>query len=197
MVALGDFFATLGKSMAYNFQPFKARTVEIEDWFKKELSLLRTGRATTAILDSITVESYGSMAPIAHVGTISMEDARTIRVTPWEKGQVKAIETAIQKANIGLSVTSDDQGLRVIFPELTGERRGQIVKLLKDKLEDARITLRKEREELLNEFKKLEKDGEMSQDEHFKAKEELQKHVDEANARFEAMAKRKEEEINS
>lgn len=183
--------------MSYNFSEFKTRTASIEEWLKKEFSLLRTGRATSAILDSISIDSYGSQTPIAHVGNISMEDARTLRVAPWDKSQVKAIEGAIQKANLGLSVTSDDAGLRIIFPELTGERRTQIIKLMKDKLEDARISLRKEREEVLNEFKRLEKDGEMSEDEHRKNKEELQKHVDEANGKFDVLAKKKEEEISS
>lgn len=191
------FFATLYQSMTYNFSKFKERVNGIEEWLKKEFSLLRTGRATSAILDSITVESYGSQSPIAHVATISMEDARTLRVAPWDKTQVKAIEGAIQKANIGLSVTSDDAGLRVIFPELTGDRRQQIIKLLKDKFEDARISLRKEREEVLNDFKFQEKEGTMSEDEHFRAKEELQKLVDEANRKFEALAEHKEREINS
>ncbi len=181
----------------YNFQPFKGRVAEIEDWLKKEFSLLRTGRATSVILDSITIESYGSQSPIAHVAGVSMEDARTLRVAPWDKSQIKAIEAAIQKANLGLSVTSDDAGLRVIFPELTGERRAQIIKLLGAKLEDARISLRKEREMVIDDFKKQEKDGDMSEDEHFKGKEELQKLVDEANAKFDAMAASKEKEINS
>lgn len=183
--------------MAYDFSGFKTHIKEVEEWLKKEFSQLRTGRATSAILDSITIESYGSQSPIAHVGSISMEDARTLRIAPWDKSQVKAIEAAIQKANLGLSVTSDDGGLRVIFPELTGERRSQLVKLLKDKLEDGRISLRKERETLLTEWKKLEKDGEMSEDEHFKAKEELQKHVDDANKRFDALAAQKEIEITN
>ena len=183
--------------MSYNFSEFKTRVSSIEEWLKKEFSLLRTGRATSAILDSISIESYGSQTPIAHVGSISMEDARTLRITPWDKSQVKAIEGAIQKANLGLSVTSDDSGLRVIFPELTGERRTQIIKLMKDKLEDARISLRKEREEVLNDFKREEKEGQMSEDEHRKGKEELQKHVDEANGKFDVLAKKKEEEISS
>ena len=181
--------------MTYDFSDFKDRVKEVEEWLKKEFSLLRTGRATSAILDSISIDSYGSQTPIAHVGNISMEDARTLRVAPWDKSQVKAIEGAIQKANLGLSVTSDDAGLRIIFPELTGERRTQIIKLMKDKLEDARISLRKEREEVLNEFKRQEKDGEMSEDEHRKGKEELQKHVDEANRKFDEMASKKELEI--
>lgn len=181
----------------YNFTPFKVRTGEIEEWLKKELSLLRTGRATSAILDSITVDSYGSQSPIAHVGTVSMEDARTLRIAPWDKTQVKAIEGAIQKANLGLSVTTDDGGLRVIFPELTGERRQQIIKLLKDKLEEARISLRKEREEVIADLKKLEKEGELSEDDVFKSKEELQKRVDEANAKFDALAAAKEADITT
>ena len=183
--------------MAYNFSAFKTRTQEIEEWLKKELSLLRTGRATAAILDSITVESYGTQSPIAHVGSVTMEDARTLRIAPWDKSQVKAIESAISKANLGLSVMTDDNGVRVVFPELTGERRAQIVKLLKDKLEDARISLRKEREDLLSKFKQMEKDGELSEDEHFKAKAELQKIIDEANRKFEELAERKEKEIQS
>lgn len=179
----------------YNFSAFKERVKDIEEWLKKELSLLRTGRATTAILDSITVESYGTQAPINHVATVTMEDARILRISPWDKSQTKEIEGAITKANLGLSISVDDNGIRVIFPELTGERRAQIVKLLHQKLEDARISLRKEREAILSEFKRKEKDGEMSEDEHFKAKAELQKLVDESNAKFEEMAKRKEAEI--
>jgi ribosome recycling factor len=181
--------------MAYNFTPFKSRITEIEEWLKKEFSLLRTGRATSAILDS--VDSYGTQSPIAHVGTVSMEDARTLRITPWDKSQLKAIEGAIQKANIGLSVTTDDNGLRVIFPELTGERRAQIIKLLKDKLEEARISLRKEREAVIADLKQQEKDGEMSEDDVHKAKEDLQKLVDDANGHFETLAATKEKDINS
>lgn len=181
--------------MSYNFSTFQARVSEVEEWFKKELTLLRTGRATSAILDSISVESYGSYSPIAHVANVSMEDPRTLRIAPWDKAQVKAIEAAIQKADIGLSVVSDGEGLRVIFPELTSERRAQIIKLLHERQEEARIGLRKERENTLNDFKRLEKEGEMSEDEHFKAKDELQKLIDIANKRFDEMAEKKEREI--
>lgn len=183
--------------MAYDFSTFKSALVEAEDWLKKELSLLRTGRATSAVLDSIYVESYGSMSPIAHVASVSMEDPRTIRVSPWDKSQVKAIENAINKANIGLSVSSDDAGLRVIFPELTGERRQQVIKLLKDRLEDARITMRKAREAVITDLKAQEKEGNISEDEHFKAKDDLQKLVDMANAKFDELAAKKEQEILS
>jgi len=175
---------------------FQTRATEVEEWLKKELSLLRTGRATMAILDSISIESYGSWSPIAHVASISNEDARTIRVTPWDKSQIKAIEAAVQKADLGLSVNVDDQGLRIIFPELTSERRAQVVKLLKDKHEEARVSLRKIREEVLGNWKKSAADGDMSEDEHFKAKEDLQKVVDKTNAKFDEMADAKEREIS-
>lgn len=170
---------------------------EVEEWFRKECAMLRTGRATTAILDSITIEVYGSRTPVAHVASITMEDARTLRIAPWDKSQVKLIESAIQKAELGLSASSDDQGVRVIFPELTSERRGQIVKLLKERLEEARISVRKQREEVLTEFKKSEKDGDMSEDDHFRAKEELQKIVDETNRTLEEVAAKKEGEITA
>jgi len=183
--------------MTYDFTHFQARVSEIEEWFRRECSMLRTGRATSAILDSISVEAYGTHSPIAHVANISMEDSRTIRIAPWDKSQVKDIENAIQKADIGLSVVSDGEGLRIIFPELTSERRAQIVKLLKDKLEDARITLRKEREAVLFDCKNKEKEGEMSEDEHFAAKDALQKHVDAANQLYDSIAAKKESEILS
>ena len=183
--------------MAYDFTTFKSSVQEGEEWYKKELSLLRTGRATSAVLDSIYVESYGSMSPLAHVASITMEDPRTIRIAPWDKSQVKAIEQSITKANLGLSVSADDAGLRVSFPELTGERREQVVKNLKGKLEDARVAIRKAREEVIAELKQLEKDGGISEDEHFKAKDDLQKLVDAANAKFEEMAAKKEQEIRS
>ncbi len=181
--------------MSYDFSTFNGAVIEAEEWLRKELSLLRTGRASSSVLDAIYIESYGSMSPVAHVASVSMEDPRTIRVSPWDKSQVKAIEQAINKANIGLSVSSDEAGLRVIFPELTGERRLQVVKLLKERLEDAKITMRKAREAVITDLKAEEKDGNISEDEHFKAKDDLQKLVDSANAKFDEIAAKKEQEI--
>ena len=181
--------------MAMHFTQFKERVKEIEEWLRRELALLRTGRATTAVLDEIKVDAYGSYTPIAHIGNIIVEDSRTLRVVPWDKSQIKAIEHAIQKADIGLSVVADGEGMRVIFPELTSERRQQIIKILHGKLEEARISLRKEREEQLSVMKRMEKNGEMTEDEHFQAREELQRLVDHANRVFEEMAGKKEKEI--
>jgi ribosome recycling factor len=181
--------------MAYDFSVFQKRGKEIEEWLKKELSLLRTGRASQAILDAITVNAYGSAMPVSHVANISIEDPKTLRIVPFDKSQMKAIEEAIRLANTGLSVTADDAGIRLISPDLTSERRAQVVKLLKEKLEEARITLRKEREAVLDILKKEKQDGVISEDGFFKGRDTLQKHVDDLNATLETLADKKQKDI--
>lgn len=177
--------------MAYDFSNFKKRVLEINDWLMREYSGIRTGRATPLILDNVVVDSYGSKVPVKHVAAINIEDPRTLRITPWDKSQTKALETGIMAANLGLSVIADGEGLRLAFPELTGERREQFVKLVKEKMEEARVSLRKEREKVLSDLNSL------SDDEKFKAREELQKLVDKGNADFEVIADKKEVELRS
>ena len=121
---------------------FKQKLKEATDWLQKEFTGIRTGQATSALLDSIKVESYGTFMPIVQIGSVGIEDARTIRIAPWDLSQVPAIERAIREADLGVSVSSDSTGLRVIFPDLTSERRVQLIKLAKSKLEDARVTVR-------------------------------------------------------
>src|SRR3989344_7573292 len=98
--------------MAYNFQPLKAAIATVEDWLKKEFQGIRTGRASPSLLDGVQVEAYGSRMPINQVGGISVEDARTLRISPWDMSQVKSIEKAIVDANLGVGVGSDDKGVR-------------------------------------------------------------------------------------
>lgn len=181
----------------YNFSTFKTKLGEVEEWLGREYLSIRTGKATPAVLDSVMVESYGAKTPLKHVAAIGVEDARTVRITPWDKSQLGAIQTAIEAANIGLSVSPDSAGLRAIFPMLTEERRKMLIKLTGEKLEDARISVRKEREKVWEEIQEQEKAGEMSEDDKFKAKEDLQKMIDEANGKLEALSKRKETEIMS
>lgn len=182
--------------MAYNFSPFKKKVTEIEEWLLKELSSVRTGRATPMVLDGVSVEAYGSRSSIRDIAAISVEDARTIRIAPWDATQVKAIEKAITVSNLGLSVSVDEKGLRVHFPELTSERRATLMKLVKEKLEQARITLRGERDAVWSDIQNQEKDGKMSEDEKFRNKDEMQKIVDEANKKLDSIAKKKEEEVS-
>jgi len=177
--------------MAYDFSKFKAKVKETEEWLKKELSNVRTGRASAAILDSIKIESYGSMVPVNQVGNISTEDARSIRIVPWDMSQAKDIEKAITVANLGVGIVLDDKGIRVMFPELTGERRIQITKIAKDKVEEARKTLRMHRDDVMKDMQAKE----LPKDDMFRAKNDAQKLVDEGNKALDALFAKKEQEI--
>ncbi len=183
--------------MAYNFKPFEAKIKEIGERLTKELAGVRTGRATPAILDGVLVESYGTRMPIANVATVSVDDARTLRITPWNMSDAKEIEKAITVANLGLSVGTDEKGVRVFFPELTSERRTQLLKLAKEKVEEARASLRSARDECWNDIQKQEKDKKMGEDDKFRAKDDMQKRVDAANKNFDDALLRKEKEIAS
>jgi ribosome recycling factor len=177
--------------MAYNFSSAKEEFKRVEEWLRNEFSQLHTGRATPLVLDSVFIDAYGAMQPVKNVASISVEDPKTLRVAPWDKSQIKDIEKAVQAANLGLSVATDDQGLRVIFPMLTTETRQKLVKVLKEKLEDARISVRKVRENVLDEMKTAE----LPEDEARRAKDELQKIVDGANESLEALFAKKETEV--
>ena len=131
------------------------------------------------------------------VATVNVEDARTIRIAPWDMANAKEIEKAITVANLGLSVGMDEKGVRVSFPELTSERRTQLLKLAKEKVEELRTELRVARDRVWSDIQKQEKDKLMAEDDKFRAKDEMQKRVDSANKIFDAALARKEKEISS
>lgn len=187
----------LSSYMAYNFSDFNSKIKDIENWLVAEFGTVRTGRANPAILDRIQVESYGSRMGIRELANVCTEDARTIRISPWDKTQLTPIEKAITEANLGLSVVTDDNGLRIIFPELTGERREQLAKVVRSKTEEARIRLKSERQKVIDDIEKQEKAGEMSEDDKFRYKEEVQKIIDKANADFDKLAEEKEKDIKT
>lgn len=172
------------------------RLAEIEQWLQKEYMGIRTGQATPALLDSVRVENYGTRMPVNQVASVGIEDARTLRVSPWDAGTIPAIERAIKDADLGVSVATDSAGLRIIFPELTSERRMQLLKLSKSKLEDARVSVRSVRDEVMKLLDAKQKNGEMSEDEKFSKKESVQKSIDAINAKLESMYNAKEQEIN-
>lgn len=183
--------------MAYDFKPLEKKIKEIEERLKKELAGVRTGRATPAILDGIMVESYGTRVSIKELGTITVEDARTLRITPWDKANAKEIEKGITVANLGLSVGADEKGVRVFFPELTAERRTGLSKIAKERTEEARTALRIARDEVWSVIQKQEREGTMPEDDKFRAKNDMQKKVDAANKSFDDALARKEKEIGS
>jgi ribosome recycling factor len=181
--------------MAYNFSTLKESFQKIEEWLKNEYFGIQTGRANPALLDSIFVEVYGTRQPIKNVASVNVEDARTLRIAPWDKSQVKDIEKAIVDSNLGLSVASDGMGVRAIFPMLTEESRGRLVKVIKAKLEEARISVRKEREEAMSIIEADKKSGAVGEDETIRLKESVQIHVDEINEKLHELAEKKEVDV--
>ncbi|MEI7513426.1 MAG: ribosome recycling factor [bacterium] len=181
--------------MAYDFSQLKTRIKDTEEWLKKELTGIRTGRANMAVLDTIQVEMYGSYMPVNQLANIALEDVRTLRIAPWDNTASKAIEKAINNSNLGLSTAVDDKGIRLFFPELTGERRAMLVKVAKEKMEDARVALRKERESAWSDVQVKEKEGVITEDDKFRAKDEMQKYIDEGNNNLVALFVKKEQEI--
>ena len=159
----------------------KAKFNEVISWLEKEYSGIRTGQAAPALLDSIKVEAYGSLMSLVQVASIGIEDARTLRISPWDASVSAAIEKAITDANLGVSVVSDSGGLRVIFPELTSERREQLLKLAKKKLEEARVSVRSLRDDMMKKSEKSEKAGDISEDELQIQKKQIQDQVDQTN----------------
>lgn len=181
--------------MAYDFKPLEQKIKDIHERLSRELGGIRTGRATPAILDGVQVESYGTRVPISNVATLSIDDPRTLRVSPWDSSLAKEIEKAITLANLGLSVGSDEKGVRVFFPELTTERRASLMKIAKEKMEESRNALRAARDEVWSDIQQKERDGEMPEDDKFRNKDDMQKRVDAANTAFEELLARKEKEL--
>lgn len=182
--------------MAYDFKSFDERSQEITEWLMKEFTGIRTGRATPALLDLVQVDVYGSRAPLNTVGSVMVEDPKTLRVSVWDQSSIKSVEKAIQDADLGVSIVTDSSGLRVIFPALTSERRTQLLKIAKAKLEESRVSLRGARDEVMKDMDAKVKANDMSDDDRFKAKAELQKRIDAGNEALERAYQGKEREIN-
>jgi len=171
----------------------RSKLESAQSWLSDELAQISTGRATPALLDSVTIDVYGAMQPVKSVASITLEDARTLRVSPWDKSQIKSLEQAVHDAKLPVSVSTDDQGLRVHVPALTEESRQSLVKLLKEKLEQARVRVRSAREEAM---KELQQAG-LSEDEVRDTKEDIQKEVDAMNTTLQEVFQAKESEIST
>ncbi len=167
---------------------------EIEK-LKKELSKIRTGRASSALLESIFVEAYGVKTPILQLANISIPEPRVMVIQPWDKSIVKDMEKAISISDLGASVKNEGDILRVILPDLTEESRKKLVKLVGERMEKTRIALRLIRDEAKEEIKKMESAKEITEDDKYSLIEELDKTIKEFNAKIEEIGKKKEEEI--
>ncbi len=164
-------------------------------WFREEVSSLRTGRATPALVEDLEVESYGSKMPLKHVASISTPDSRTIVIQPWDKSVLEGIAKAIENSNLSLQPIPDQDVIRIALPQLTAERRKGLVKVLNEKAEEARVRSRRGREEALKTLERLEKEHTINEDEKFRGKAELQKEIDAFNAALDDVRKKKETEI--
>jgi len=173
----------------------KAKMEKSAALFAQELSKIRTGRASPALLDGIKVEYYGSSLPLNQVSTISIPEPRLIIIQPWDKAALPEIEKAINKSGIGLNPNNDGNVIRLAIPPLTTERREELIKLTQRLAEEAKVTIRNIRRDANNEIKKEEKDKKISEDDSFKTQERIQKLTDEFIKKIDEILKKKEKEI--
>ncbi|MDP1789378.1 ribosome recycling factor [Methylibium sp.] len=174
---------------------FEQKAARSIDAFKSELQKIRTGRAHPGILDQVHVEYYGSMVSISQVANVSLLDARTISVQPWEKGMGPKIEKAIRESDLGLNPSSQGELLRVPMPALNEERRRDLTKVVRGAGEDARIAVRNLRRDANDQAKKLLKDKAISEDDERRSLDEVQKLTDRAIAEIDRLVQSKEAEI--
>lgn len=162
---------------------------------KNELAAIRAGRANPALLDRIVVEYYGTPTPLNRLSTITSPEPRVLIVQPWDVSKITDIEKAIQKSDLGINPISDGKVLRLVFPELTEERRKELVKLVHKKAEEAKVAVRQIRRDANDAVKKMEKNGEISEDERKKREEEIQKLTDKYIKELDKAVEAKEKEI--
>ncbi len=163
--------------------------------FKNELAKVRTGRASLALLDDIQVEAYGSGMPLNQVATLTIPESRTIAIQPWDPQVLSAIEKAILKSDIGLTPVSDGKIIRLNIPQLTEERRKELVKQVKKIAEEFRVAVRNIRREAIDQLKKQKKDKEISEDDLFKLQDEAQSETDEYITQIDEISGSKEKEV--
>ncbi len=162
---------------------------------KRELMTLRAGRANPAILDKIQVEYYGALTPLNQLASITVPEARLLVIQPFDKTAINDIDRAIQKSDLGLSPSNDGTVIRITIPPLTEERRRDLVKLVKKYAEDAKVAIRNIRRDANDDLKKLQKDGELTEDELRRSTDEVQKLTDKEIVKVDEVASAKEKEI--
>ncbi|NPA73594.1 MAG: ribosome recycling factor [Epsilonproteobacteria bacterium] len=162
---------------------------------KKDFTTLRTGKVSTAILDNIKIDYYGTPTALNQVATVLATDATTITISPWEKNMLKEIEKAIQSANLGVNPNNDGENVKLFFPPMTIEQREENVKKAKAMVEKAKVAIRNIRKDANNKIKALEKDKEITEDESKRAHDDIQKLTDEFTSQADSLLKSKEAEL--
>lgn len=162
---------------------------------RHELATIRTGKATTALLDGVKVDYYGTMTPISQVGNLTVLDVHTLAFTPWDKSMLQSVDRAIREANIGFNPMNDGTNLKIPIPPLTEERRKDMVKLIKRFGEDTKVAIRNVRRDANEHLKKAQKDKKISEDEQKEGEDKVQKLTNEHTAIVDEILKHKEKEI--
>jgi len=177
------------------FLEFEDKNEKAVAHLKSELLAVRAGRANPHVLDKITVDYYGTPTPLAHVSNISVQDARQLVISPWDVSLVKEINKAIMASDIGLTPSDDGRVIRLTFPMLTEDRRKELVKQTKKTAEDTKVICRNNRRDILDELKKLKKDGDISEDDLASYEKDVQKSLDSVCLKIDQMMAEKEKEI--
>ncbi len=176
-------------------QSFRERIEKTVEDLRRELGKIRTGRANAAMLDGVQVESYGSRMPLNAVASITVADARTLVIKPFDKSQISAIERAILESDLGITPQNDGTVVRLPIPALTEERRKEIAKQVKQKGEEHKVAIRNLRRDSNDQVKTLAKDGEISDDEEKRLLDQVQKETDAGIAKIDEVVARKEKEV--
>ncbi|MFH1551490.1 MAG: ribosome recycling factor [bacterium] len=165
------------------------------EYLKGELSGLQAGRATPSLIENLEVDCYNQRLPLKQLASIQTPEPQSIIIRPWDKEIIKDIERAINQSRLGLSLIAEDEFIRIKIPPLSEERRKELVKIVQEKVEESRISIRRHREQVWKEVQSMEQAKEISEDNKFRARDELQKIVDEYNKKIEEMEKKKTEEM--
>jgi ribosome recycling factor len=188
-------FCVSGDALDSRLNQFKGKMELSLEAFSRELSGIRAGRASTALLEPIKVEAYGSLMPMNQVGAISSPDPRILVVSVWDKGLVKSVEKAIRESGINLNPSTDGQTVRVPIPPLSNERRQELAKLAAKYAEDAKVAVRNIRRDAMTFVKQLEKNDEISEDEMHKLSDAVQELTDEFAKKIDALSAAKQKDI--
>jgi ribosome recycling factor len=173
----------------------KERMQKSIDSTRNELATVRTGRASPHLLDRLQVDYYGAQTPLQQLAQVAATDARMLTVTPYDKSSISAIEKAVMESDLGLTPSNDGNVIRLQIPELTEERRKELVKVVHGIAEDGKVAVRNIRRDVMHDLRELKKEGEAGSDEEHHGETELQKHTDAATGEIDSLLKGKEEEI--
>ena len=181
--------------MSVDYQDYERKMKRTCEFLKEQLASVRAGKANPAVLDRITVEYYGTDTPINQVASISVPDARSLLIQPWDASALKAIEKAIQASELGINPQNDGRALRLVFPQLTEERRKDLAKQVKKYGEDAKVAVRNIRRDAMDKFKAQKKKSEITEDDFKDVEKDMQKLTDDYIKEVEKIAEEKEKEL--